>query len=144
MDDCMFSTFFIDDCPCSRRVLRRVLERNPVDGAAERIVLVGHDIQPDKAAIDRGFDVDTVTPVELKAKYGVESAPLLLVADSVGRILYSGGYTDRKQGYEVKDQRVIEGLVAGEQVESLPVYGCAVSSELQALVDPLRLKYSID
>ncbi|TWU04076.1 hypothetical protein [Neorhodopirellula pilleata] len=132
--------FLYGDCPCSRRVLKHVLSRQPIPGAIERIVLIGQDQQGQADAIGLGFEVDVVTPAQLKELYGVESAPLLVVSDGSGTIRYSGGYTSRKQGLDIQDQTIIQKTIADQDVEGLPLYGCAVSKSLRAIVDPLNLK----
>ncbi len=132
--------FLYGDCPCSRRVLKRIVERNPLDIAHERIVLIGHDPELEKVAHEKGYDVDVVTAPQLKERYGVESAPLLMVIDAEGVIRYSGGYTSRKQGLDIQDDSLIRRTVAGEVFEELPLYGCAVSKELKAIIDPFGLK----
>ncbi|MEO1528899.1 MAG: hypothetical protein AAFX06_26055 [Planctomycetota bacterium] len=136
--------FLYRDCPCSRRVLDDVLDRPSVEGVIERVVLISVSAHDDAETINfpEDFEVDRCTPPELLSRYGVESAPLLVVVRNDGEIVYSGGYTTRKQGPEIRDEEILTALARSESVESLPVYGCAVSEELQQLVDPLRLKYS--
>jgi hypothetical protein len=134
--------FLYTECPCSRRVLEHLLARSPRQDVDEQIVLIGHD--PDLAARAQanGFKVDHVAAIDLKSKYGVEAAPLLVVVDPTSQICYSGGYTNRKRGFEVQDTTIVSKLLAGKAVETLPVYGCAVSKSLQTIVDPLRIKPS--
>lgn len=133
--------FLYGDCPCSRRVLNHVIDRKAIDHANERIVLIGEDPQQQLAAENAGFDVDTVTPEGLMERYGIESAPLLVVTRADGTILYSGGYTSRKQGLDYQDTDAINSALAGNVMEGLPPYGCAVSKRLQDMIDPLSLKY---
>lgn len=127
-------------CPCSRRVLKHVTERDPLNGVVERIVLIEENAETLRLLVNAGYLVDCVTPAELKKKYGVESAPLLVVTDSSGTIVYAGGYTSRKQGLDFQDTRIIESVVLGNQPESLPLYGCAVSDSLKSIIDPLGFK----
>ncbi|MEL6111128.1 MAG: hypothetical protein AAFU85_34405 [Planctomycetota bacterium] len=134
--------FLYGDCPCSRRVLDEVIERQPVNGVIERIVVIGDQKTDVQMAEASGFEVDRCAPLEADAKYGVSAAPLLVVTLGDGTILYSGGYTSRKQGPDNQDVRILSSLSRGEEVENLPVYGCAVSEDLKQLVDPFRLKYS--
>lgn len=132
--------FLYGDCACSRKLLKQLLKREVVSGASERIVLIGDDPEAEETAISIGFKVSIVTPTELKQQYGVESAPLLLIADDAGTILYSGGYTSRKQGLDNQDVDIIHAILGGQQYSELPVYGCAVSKSLKSLIDPLNLK----
>lgn len=128
------------DCPCSRRVLRHVVERHPLDQVTERIVLIGKDDPLRPRAIEKGYETEVVTPEQLHDRYGLESAPLMVVLDRFGRIHYSGGYTSRKQGFQIEDVVRIQNVVNGKEQEDLPVYGCAVSDRLKQIIDPLGLK----
>lgn len=134
--------FLYGDCPCSRRVLDEVIGRESVDGVIERIVMIGGKEADVQIASAKGYEVDQCAPLEADAKYGVCAAPLLVVTQVDGTILYSGGYTSRKQGPDNQDVNILSALSRGEEVTNLPVYGCAVSEELKQLVDPFRLKYS--
>lgn len=140
VDEVFTFHFLYGDCPCSRRILGHVLRRSPIVGANERIVLIGEDPQGQADAIARGFEIDVVTPAELERRYGVESAPLLVISDQLGTIRYSGGYTSRKQGLDIQDQSIIEKTVVGQDIDGLPLYGCAVSKSLKAFIDPLNIK----
>lgn len=133
--------FLYGDCPCSRRVLKQVVSRNALEGVIERVVLIGNDPEMESVAELQGYEVEVVTPRKLKERFGVESAPLLVVVDGEGTIRYSGGYTSRKQGLDIQDVSLIRRTVAGEQFEELPLYGCAVSKSLKSIVDPFGLKY---
>ncbi|MCC9604009.1 thioredoxin family protein [Stieleria sp. JC731] len=128
-------------CPCSKRVLRTLLERTPINGTHEKILFVGSDPEFDRQATQKGFATESVKHTELKERFGIESSPMMLVVDHSGTIRYSGGYTSRKQGLDVQDVSIIKTLLEGQSVESLPIYGCAVSRSLRKVVDPLQLKY---
>jgi hypothetical protein len=132
--------FLYAECPCSRRVLEHVIEQPPRDGVTEWIVLIGSDVELAARAEKQGYKVDCVSPEELKSKYGVEAAPLLVVSDPDGKPRYAGGYTSRKQGPNFQDRQILADLMAGHKVPALPLYGCAVSRRLQGIVDPLGLK----
>lgn len=105
-------------------------------------MLIGGDSELATRVAERGYTVDIVSPAELEKKYGVVAAPLLMFIDPQGQLRYSGGYTDRKQGIAIRYNPIVTELLHGKTVEALPVYGCAVSKGLQAIVDPLRLKSS--
>jgi hypothetical protein len=136
-------------CGCSNRVLARLLARGARADVTETVVYVSDAAGADAAAIEAvradvaraGFRFEPVTPVELERRYSVESAPLLLVTDGEGRLLYNGGYTDRSGGVTIADASIINDLRAGRQVDPLPIFGCAVSSRVQRAIDPLGLKY---
>jgi hypothetical protein len=132
--------FLYAECPCSRRVLNHLLEQSPREDAIERIVLIGDAPELAMKAEAQGYKVDCVAPAELLAEYGVEAAPLLMVVDPDGQERYIGGYTSRKQLLDVQDRAILDSLMAGQEVEPLPLFGCAVSGRLKSLVDPLGLK----
>ncbi|MEM0924603.1 MAG: hypothetical protein AAGJ83_01065 [Planctomycetota bacterium] len=132
---------FYGNCPCSQRVLDKLLGRTAMQPIQERIVFVGKPDPREDQASKRGYQVERVTRDELRSRYGVQAAPLLMLVDDRGRILYSGGYTDRKQGPSIQDVAIIESILDGVATESLPVFGCAVSQELQQVIDPFGLKY---
>lgn len=132
--------FLYADCPCSRRILDHLVARNALAVAREHIVLIGEQDPKAEEARAAGYEVAFVTPSELKQRFGIESAPLLIVTDVDGIIRYGGGYTSRKQGPDIQDDSLIRSAVAGRWQETLPLYGCAVSKQLKDLVDPLRLK----
>lgn len=132
--------FLYGDCACSKRILKSLLQREPLDGIHERIVLIGEDSVFEEKARLQGYAVTVVTPSELKQLYEIESAPLLIATDDAGTIRYSGGYTSRKQGLAHQDVGILQSLLAGQSCPELPVYGCAVSQRLKDLIDPLNLK----
>ena len=134
--------FIYAECPCSRRVLDHVLATGPSQRLHEQIVLVGGDEAIAIQIRHLGFEVDQITPEQLAGKYAVKAAPMMVVVDPNRKVRYAGGYTSRKQAYEIHYLRIASELLDGKVVERLPVYGCAVSRELKAIVDPLGLKSS--
>jgi hypothetical protein len=133
-----------DDCGCSRRVLDHLLVRPRPPGVVERVVLVTERPASTAGAAvairARGFDLDVVTPDQLVARYHIEAAPLLVVADPRDTIRYIGGYTSRKQGAAIRDLAVIAAVQHGEPVEPLPTFGCAVGRALKSKLDPLGVR----
>lgn len=132
------------ECRCSRRILGHLAERGPIDGVSETIVLVGGDAAITADAVGAGFALDTVTPSELASEYALEAAPALVVADPSDEVRYLGGYTERKQGPDIRDVSIVDALRREGSTDELPLFGCAVSESLQALLDPLALRYSRD
>ena len=132
--------FLYSECQCSRRILKHLLEREPIQDIEEVIVLVGEP-EPNREQLQKSkFNFEFLTPEELTRKYNVEAAPLLLVLSPDRAIRYSGGYTSRKQGLVMQDLSLIRKTIAGETIPPLPVYGCGVSESIKALTDPLGLK----
>jgi hypothetical protein len=131
-------------CQCSQAILDHLAARGARKDVAERVVLVGHPDETDALAervTHAGFRLETVEPVELERKYGLQAAPLLIIANAHDDIMYMGGYTAQKQGPDIRDTALIDQLLAGKHAAELPLLGCAVSRALQLLLDPFGLKY---
>jgi hypothetical protein len=129
-------------CRCSQRVFDHLFESERPPGMRETILLVGADAEIERRAAAAGFGLVVVTPQELEARFHMSAAPLLLVLDPNDAVRYAGGYTDRKQAYEVLDLEILHSLLAGKPADQLPLFGCGVTKELQRVLDPLGLKYS--
>lgn len=130
------------DCGCSKRVLAHLAESERPTGVAEKLLLVGAHPEYEEGARAAGLAVHVLRPRELQEIYGLESAPLFIVADPNGELRYIGGYTERKRGLAIRDLEIMHSLRHSEQVGALPLFGCAVSQQLQQILDPMGLKYS--
>jgi hypothetical protein len=128
------------ECRCSQRIFDHLLGSTRPADVTEKVLLVGQRDDFAASARARGIAVVNVTPRELAAHYRIESAPLLLVVDPAGDVRYAGGYTERKQGPEIEDVELIERLLREESTTPLPLFGCAVSERLQAILDPLGIE----
>ncbi len=133
--------FLYVDCRCSQRIFDHLLEHERPRDVREAVVLVDDDPEFREAATKRGFDVIVVTAEELATRFGVTGAPLFAVANERDTVRYLGGYTDRKQGLDVRDVAIVTDLQNQRATAELPLFGCATSVELQELLDPLGLKY---
>ncbi len=127
-------------CRCSARVLDHLFESARPHGLDDVLLLVGDDASSVRRAKAAGFHVITLSPQELQERYGIVSAPLLLVLSPEHKLRYAGGYTQRKQGFANEDLEILEALQSGATPAELPLYGCGVSKELQQLLDPMGLK----
>lgn len=132
---------FYAECGCSERVAEHLFAEARPPGVHEKVVVVGEHPQWQAKAERNGFSYETVTQEDLRSRYGIEGAPLMVVVDAGGQIRYAGAYTDRKRGLVVRDLEILEDLRAGNEVAAIPLFGCAVGKDLQAAFDPLRLKY---
>jgi hypothetical protein len=126
-------------CRCSQRVLTHLSARGALPDVDERLVLVGAHAGYEQAARDAGFAVEVLAPAQLPTRYGLSAAPAFVVADPHDQLRYVGGYTERKQGLALRDLALLAALRAGRASPELPLFGCAVSRSLQALLDPLGL-----
>ena len=129
------------ECRCSQRTLDYLSSRATPDGVKERILLVGKDATRASQARSHGFLVEEITAEELKLRFNIESAPLLIAIDPSGALRYVGGYTQHQQGLDYQDLEILADLRANRPNPTLPAYGCAVSKELQSYLDPIGIKY---
>ncbi len=122
------------ECRCSQRIVDHLLSSARPGDWSETVLWIGH---PDPSPLlEERFDVRRIGPADL-ARYGVESAPMLIALDPSGRVRYAGGYTERKQGPVIDDLRILRAAQRPDVVASLPVFGCAVSRRLQRLFSAL-------
>jgi hypothetical protein len=127
-------------CACSSKVMEALFERGPKAGFAEKILLIGEDAAWQRRASALGYSFESISSAALEEKYGIQGAPLLVVVRPDGRVIYSGGYSPRQQG-TIEDVAILDEAVGGGHPAARPLFGCAVSRELQASLDPLGLKY---
>ena len=130
------------DCRCSQRVVDHLTTRQRPPELSEHVVLVGRDRSMERRLQTRGYRVTTVNPEELLSRFRLQAAPLLAVISPAGDLRYLGGYSERKQGPDIRDLEIVAGLRARSAVDELPLFGCAVSQGLQDLLDPLGIKYN--
>ena len=122
------------DCGCSRRVLAHLNRRGPEPGVRERILWVGSASHP--PAVSPGFEVECLTAETLAAEHRIEAVPVLVVVGPDGTVRYRGGYTARKQGYDIRDRQIVAAVRRGEPALPLPVYGCPSSARAKAAASP--------
>jgi hypothetical protein len=128
------------ECRCSQTMLDHLSSGGRPRDVVEKIVLVGGSEEQARGARAAGFAVHIVGKEELERRFHVVSAPLLAVVAPDGSIRYLGGYTERKQGLDIRDAAIIDEAKERGEPRALPLFGCAVSEELRALLDPLGLK----
>lgn len=131
------------ECRCSQRIIDHLEARRARSDIRESVVLVGRDDALAQRLNHAGYRLENVSPIELKKKYDIEAAPVLIITNGRGEIAYMGGYTERKQGLDIRDTALLEALMHGGDTRELPLLGCAVSKALQRVVDPFALKYAL-
>jgi hypothetical protein len=127
------------ECTCSSRLLTHLVARRPFAGTEELILFVGVDPSKEKLARNSGFEFVTVTASELLSDFGLEAAPVLVMFDSAGKLRYAAGYYDNPATVISLDEKIHVQFLAHARIEPLPIFGCAVSPQLQRSLDPLRL-----
>jgi hypothetical protein len=130
-----------EKCRCSQRVIEHLLARGPEPSFTEKVLLISRDNGAGEQFLAQGFGFERLTSEELRARYGIKGAPLMLVLGVGGRLEYSGGYSRRKQG-ALEDVPILRTIAAGGHSQALPLFGCAVSRDLQRELDPLELTYT--
>jgi hypothetical protein len=127
-------------CRCSQRIIDHLTSSARPQGISERVLLVDGTNETKERLARAGFRVDEETATSLHDAWKIEAAPLFIVVDPSGAVRYAGGYTREKQGPAISDLDILAQLRGGASVAALPLFGCAVSRELQAMIDPLGLK----
>jgi hypothetical protein len=130
--DGRWSAFHVlaEECRCSAQVVEHLLTTPRPEGWVERVLWIGN--APPRELTQR-FDVHTARPADL-ARLGIESAPLLIAMTPEGSVRYAGGYTDSKQGPVNHDLEILAAVRAQAAPSPLPLFGCAVSDRLKALL----------
>jgi hypothetical protein len=136
--------FLYESCGCSQRVFASLLRHRAEIGAVERIVLVRADEAsraPELAAQARalGYEVDVQDRDQAMRKYGLVSAPAMVVLTPAGALAYLGGYGTGPRGPLIEDREILARAQRGERVPPFKTFGCAVGRRLSARVNPLRL-----
>jgi hypothetical protein len=130
-----------EKCACSVKVLEGLVGRGVRPGVVEKVLFIGSEGSAWKKDLSaKGFEFEVVTMETLATQFGIEGAPLFVVLNPQGDVVYSGGYSKRKQG-ESEDITILNAALANADVTALPLFGCAVSRDLQKKLDPLGLKY---
>ncbi len=122
-----------DDCRCSIRIADHLVETTRPSDWSEIVLWVG---AAPPAELDRRFDVRRVSADQL-AHLGIEAAPSMVALDPSNHVVYSGGYTDRKQGPVIEERRILADARAARPIKTLPVFGCAVSRRLKTELSTL-------
>jgi hypothetical protein len=129
------------NCSCTNSLTSSLLERGRQPGVDESIIFVGDDEAFKRKFEARGFSFSFESRDEIADQYGIEAAPMLLIFSPQDHLEYGGGYFERPSVYRSIDQKYLARLKKGENVEALPLYGCAVSTRLQKITDPFGIKY---
>lgn len=130
-------------CPCAARLTAHLTARRAHPGVDELVLFTDDENRPaptDDALRGAGFRVQVITPSELRARFGIEATPLLVVALPDGALAYAGGYNRRKQAPRYEDAAILaEAARRADPRAALPIFGCPTSARLAAALDPLGL-----
>lgn len=134
--------FLYSKCTCSQRIVDHLFAEDRLIGIKEKLIIVDGE-RPEwvRLAKARGFSYEVISPEDLRTHYNIQAAPLMVVADPLGKVHYAGGYTARKQGPDIRDAEIITRVMTNHPVKPIPLFGCAIAKGLQKLVDPFGFKY---
>ena len=132
-----------DKCSCTNSLIKSLLKHPSSKEINESILWVGTKeslgVRAEKF-LEFGYRIIYTDTASLKQNFGVEVAPILALKE--GKIFrYLGGYYDRPGSTLSHEKAIIKAVLAQQTPKSLPVYGCAVSDDLQNIIDPLSILY---
>jgi hypothetical protein len=129
------------ECRCSRRIFEHLRTSDRPRDLHEIVLLVGDDHDAIATQLSqRGFQVVSIPAEKLDARFGIEGAPTFVLVDPARDVRYSGGYTTRQQGPNIRDLAIVNEIRHGDEVADLPVFGCAISERLKAVFDPFATR----
>ena len=133
-------------CGCSSRVATKIMAQGSRGPVREAVIMVDDDERGiDQSRLERlrsaGFLVAAMSTRAVAERLHVAAVPLLLIVDADDRVRYAGGYTVGRDSPQLEDRRILAEVSAGGSPSPLPVFGCAVATDLQRALDPLGLKY---
>jgi hypothetical protein len=126
-------------CRCSQLIASHLATTVRPSNVAEHVLLAGRDPELAARLVAKGFVVHETDVADVAARWHVPGVPLLVIVAAGGSVLYSGGYTERKQGPAPQDRELIATVTSGGHAGALPVYGCAVSKRLRDELNPFGL-----
>lgn len=135
--------FITDQCLCSNELAKYLVERKAQKDISELVIIVGKSSVFEKKIKTAGYETKHISEKDLAQKIGITGIPLYVILDQNQQLKYYGGYSERviNKTTVFKDLEILKETKKGKSVTSLPKFGCAVSSDLQARLDPFNLKY---
>lgn len=132
------------ECGCSGAVGKRLANRHPQPNVTEEVWIVGESPDLTAKLQQAGFKVMNKSSESLAQDANIEGMPWLLIAQTSGAVVYSGGYASQNPATvaQLEDVSLLHRLQAGESPEAFPAFGCATSRRAKQSFDPLGLKYS--
>jgi hypothetical protein len=128
-----------DRCSCTHQLLDHLVQRGPLPGLREVVVLSGPLPAREPAMRQAGFDVQVRSPPELADTAGIRAGPLLVHLDGRGQVDWSGGYYATPALVRPRDLSVLAELARGGLPAPVPVFGCAIDPMLRDQLDPIGL-----
>jgi len=136
-------------CSCSGHLADYLADRGalnsigPASEVSERVLILGEMPEQTIALRRAGFPVESMDFEKARSRGFLSGVPLLVIFDGERQVEYIGGYADTPITplASFYDVRLAQSIRLGESLDQFPVRGCAVSRELQEMLDPFGLKY---
>lgn len=130
------------DCGCSESVMKSFLSRGPQSTEKEKVFVLGNNPSWVKNLNAKGFEVETAAMEYYENKFEIKAVPQMVVVKN-GKILYSGGYSSKRNpsSLEIEDQKILSALNRQQAIEEKPIFGCVMGQKNRNKIDPLKIKY---
>jgi hypothetical protein len=123
------------NCSCTDSLVEHLVQRGSTPALREVVVFVGTSTLSQERLADVGFEWHQWSQLELTERTGLEAAPLLVIRQHNRLDYFRFPGANRPL-----DVRIIDDTTTGDPPKPLPIFGCAVSPSLRAIVDPLGLQ----
>ena len=130
-------------CSCSGHLADYLATRGADPDAGEKVLVLGDMPEQVAELREAGFEVDNLSFAMARDRGFLSGVPLLVIFNQQREVAYIGGYTNTPitPMATFYDLRIAKSYERGETLEQYPVRGCAVSQEIQEMLDPFGLKY---
>lgn len=130
------------DCGCSESVVKSFFKRSPSRQYREKIFVLGSNEAWVKELKRKGYQVESESMDYYEKKFEIVAVPQL-VAVKNGKILYSGGYSAKRNpsSEDVEDKKILGDLVKTHERNAYPVFGCINGTKNRKKADPMSVKY---
>lgn len=125
-------------CSCTDRLIDHLIARGAGPGP-ELVFFVGQPLQRHLGLSEAGYQLVLTDDGALRDQLSIDAAPVLIEV-AQGQLSYVGGYFRYPAAVRPLDVSLRHAVDAGQRPEPLPVFGCAVTPELAARLDPLGLQ----
>lgn len=130
------------DCGCSENVMKSFLMRTPSRQYREKIFVLGSNEAWVSELKKMGYQVESESMDYYEKKFDIAAVPQL-VAVKNGKILYSGGYSAKRNpsSEDVEDKKILGDLIKANERNTYPVFGCVNGTKNRKKADPISVKY---
>lgn len=132
--------FLSPECKCSHLLRDHFISRGP-SSHKEKIYIIKTSDESLNRKISQPLE-KAGFKTELISEDKVSGVPLLVIQNTKGESLYTGGYTDGpiRPDSIILDIQIANDLKNRKNTTAYNAFGCAVSSKLKKYIDPLGVK----